>query len=122
MPGTARSRRSSPATGTTTRWGLSASRPTSKANGLPSKHIEATTLAAYHSNLHKHFLPFFGKKPMYQITASLVQDWVTKAAADGLSPRSMRNYHTMLHSIFKRALRDQLIVTNPCEHTERLLR
>lgn len=24
----------------------------------------------------------------------------------------------MLHSIFKRAVRDQLIVTNPCEHTE----
>jgi hypothetical protein len=24
----------------------------------------------------------------------------------------------MLHSIFKRAVRDQLIVANPCEHTE----
>jgi integrase len=85
---------------------------------LPSKHIEATTRAAYVSNLTKHFLPFFGKKLMHQITPSLVQDWVTKAAADGLSPRSIRKYHTMLHSIFKRAVRDQLIVTNPCEHTE----
>ena len=55
---------------------------------------------------------------MHQITPSLVQDWVTKAAADGLSPRSIRKYHTMLHSIFKRAVRDQLITTNPCEHTE----
>jgi integrase len=85
---------------------------------LPSKHIEATTLAAYVSNLDKHFYPFFGKKQMYQITASLVQDWVTTAATDGLSPRSIRKYHTMLHSIFKRAVRDKLIVTNPCEHTE----
>ena len=24
----------------------------------------------------------------------------------------------MLHSIFQRAVRDQLILTNPCEHTE----
>ncbi len=55
---------------------------------------------------------------MYQITASLVQDWVTQAAAGGLSPRSIRKYHTMLHSVFKRAVRDQLIVANPCEHTE----
>ena len=55
---------------------------------------------------------------MYQITGSLVQDWVTHAAAEGLSPRSIRKYHTMLHSIFKRAVRDQLIVANPCEHTE----
>jgi site-specific recombinase XerD len=85
---------------------------------LPSKHIEATTLAAYMSNLNKHFIPFFGKKPMYQITSSLVQDWVTQASADGLSATSIHKYHTMLHSIFKRAVRDQLIVTNPCEHTE----
>ena len=85
---------------------------------LPSKHIEPTTRAAYVSNLNKHFFPFFGRKLMYQITPSLVQDWVTKAAADGLSARSIRKYHTMLHSIFKRAVRDQLIVTNPCEHTE----
>jgi len=38
--------------------------------------------------------------------------------AGGLKPRSIRKYHTMLHSIFKPAVRDQLIVTNPCEHTE----
>ncbi len=85
---------------------------------LPSKHIEPTTKAAYVSNLNKHFYPFFRRRLMYQITGSLVQDWVTHAAAEGLSPRSIRKYHTMLHSIFKRAVRDQLIVTNPCEHTE----
>lgn len=85
---------------------------------LPSKHIEATTRAAYVSNLDKHFYPFFGHRPIAKITPSLVQDWVTHAAAGGLSPRSIRKYHTMLHSIFKRAVRDQLIVINPCEHTE----
>lgn len=85
---------------------------------LPSKHIEATTKAAYVSNLDKHFLPFFGARPMNKITPSTVQDWVTKATADGLSPGSVRKYHTMLHSIFKRAERDRILVTNPCEHTE----
>ena len=85
---------------------------------LPSKHIEPTTKAAYSSYLDKHFFPFFGKKLLTQITPSLVQDWVTKASADGLSPRSIGKYHTMLHSIFKRAVRDKLIVANPCEHTE----
>ena len=85
---------------------------------LPSKHIEASTRAAYVSNLDKHFFPFFGARPMGKITASTVQDWVTKATSEGLSPRSVRKYHTMLHSIFKRAVRDRLIVVNPCEHTE----
>ena len=75
-------------------------------------------MAAYTSNLDKHFYPYFGKRPLAKITPSVVQDWVTEAAADGLAPRSIRKYHTMLHSIFKPAVRDQLIVTNPCEHTE----
>ena len=78
-------------------------------NWLPSKHIEPTTKAAYVSNLNRHFYPFLGKKLMYQITGSLVQDWVTQAAAEGLSPRSIGKYHTMRHSIFKRAVRDQLM-------------
>ena len=44
--------------------------------------------------------------------------WVAKATAEGLSPRSVRKYHVMLHSIFERAVRDQLILIHPCEHTE----
>jgi hypothetical protein len=35
---------------------------------LPSKHIEATTRAAYASYLNRHFFPFFGKKLLSQIT------------------------------------------------------
>jgi integrase len=85
---------------------------------LPSKHIELTTRAAYQSNLDKHFFPFFGDRPMGRILPSNVQEWVTMATAQGLAPRSVRKYHVMLHSIFRRAVRDQLILTNPCEHTE----
>ena len=66
----------------------------------------------------KHFFPFFGDRPMGRILPSNVQEWVTMATAQGLAPRSVRKYHVMLHSIFRRAVRDQLILTNPCEHTE----
>jgi len=85
---------------------------------LPSKHLEATTRAAYRSYLDRHFLPFFGSRSMARILPSLIQEWVTKATAEGLSPRSVRKYHVMPHSIFARAVRDQLILINPCEHTE----
>ena len=84
---------------------------------LPNKHLEDTTRAAYRSYLDRHFLPFFGGRPMARILPSLVQEWVTKATAEGLAPRSVRKYHVMLHSIFERAVRDQLILINPCEHT-----
>jgi hypothetical protein len=32
--------------------------------------------------------------------------------------RSIREYHTMLHSIFVRAVRDQLVLANPCAQTD----
>ena len=85
---------------------------------FPSKHIEASTRAGYRSNLDRHFMPYFGNWQMSKILPSVVQGWVTKEAADGLSPRSIQKYHTMLHSIFERAARDQLILINPCQHTE----
>jgi len=85
---------------------------------LPSKHVGPSTLAAYRSYLDKHFLPAFGKRPMSKILPSEVQRWVTTATETGLSPASVRKYHTMLSSIFERAVRDRVVTFNPCEHTE----
>ncbi len=80
-------------------------------------HLELTTKAAYRSNLDAHFLPFFGHHPMAAITPPVVRDWVATAQRSGLSPRSIRKYHTMLSSIFKAAHRDRVIGYNPCERT-----
>jgi integrase len=85
---------------------------------LPSKQVEATTLAAYRSYLDKHFLPVFGRRPMGKILPSEIQRWVTTATENGLSAASVGKYHTMLHSIFQRALRDRVVTFDPCEHTE----
>jgi len=85
---------------------------------LPSKHVETSTLAAYRSYLDKHFLPTFGKLPMGKILPSQIQRWVTDATETGLSAASVRKYHTMLSSIFQRALHDRVVTFNPCEHTE----
>jgi integrase len=85
---------------------------------LPNKHVEASTRAAYISYLDKHFFPFFGHRGLNRISPSLVQDWVTQAKADGLSPRSIRKYHVFLSSVFVRAVKDRVLVYNPCDHTE----
>ena len=85
---------------------------------LPSRHVEASTLAGYQSYLTKHFLPYFGRQQMGKIQPFHVQQWVTAAAAGGLSPASIRKYHMMLHSVFRRAVRDRIITVNPCEETE----
>ena len=85
---------------------------------LPHKHVEASTRAAYASNLNKHFYPVFGQRKLNAISPSQVQDWVTHARAEGLSPRSIRKYHVFLSSIFARAVKDRILVHNPCDHTE----
>jgi integrase len=85
---------------------------------LPSKHVETSTLAAHRSYLDKHFIPTFGRRPMGKVLPSEVQRWVTTATENGLSPTSVRKYHTMLHSVFERALRDRVVTFNPCAHTE----
>lgn len=84
----------------------------------PSRHLEVSTRAAYRSYLDRHFIPFFGHRPMSSISPSTVQAWVTQASAEGLSSRSLTKYHVMLHGIFKRAVRDRVILHNPCADTE----
>jgi integrase len=84
--------------------------------------VETSTLAAYRSYLDKHFIPVFGRRPMGKILPSEVQRWVTTAthpaSGNGLSAASVGKYHTMLHSIFERALHDRVITFSPCAHTE----
>ena len=67
------------------------------------------------ANLDAHFLPYFGKYPMNAIAPTVVQGWVAKAVQGGLSPRSVRTHHILLHSIFKAAVHDRVIAYNPCE-------
>ncbi|MEP6814433.1 MAG: site-specific integrase [Marmoricola sp.] len=85
---------------------------------LPSKQVETSTRAAYRSYLDKHFIPTFGRRPMGKILPSEVQRWVTTATQNGLSAASVGKYHTMLASVFERALIDRVVTFNPCAHTE----
>ena len=55
---------------------------------------------------------------MGKILPTEIQRWVTTATEDGLSAASVRKYHTMLHSVLERALRDRVVTLNPCAHTE----
>ena len=46
-------------------------------------------------------------------------DWLVLSAGrcDGLAPVDQK-YHVFLSSIFRRAVRDRILVFNPCDHTE----
>ena len=55
---------------------------------------------------------------MASITPSAVESWISKALADGLSSASVLKYHSMLKTIFQRAVRDRVVAFNPCAATE----
>ena len=56
---------------------------------------------------------------MARIMPSTVQSWVTKVTAEGrLSPVTIKKNHVVLHSVFRRAVRDRIISFNPCTETE----
>lgn len=84
----------------------------------PSRQLEVSTRAAYRSYLDKHFLPYFGPRAMASITTTAVEAWIATALKSGLSPSSVRKYHSMLKTIFQRAVRDRVIAFNPCAATE----
>ena len=85
---------------------------------LPSRHLEVSTRAGYLSMLRTHFVPYVGPMPLARIKPSTAQGWVSHAVELGLSPRSIAKYHTMLHSVFARAVRDRMLAFNPCAATE----
>ena len=82
---------------------------------LPSRHLEVSTRAGYLSNLRTHLLRTHDPG---EEQPSIVQGWVSHAVELGLSPRSIAKYHTMLHSVFARAVRDRMLAFNPCAATE----
>lgn len=77
---------------------------------------EASTLAAHRCYLDKGFIPTFGERPMGRILPTEIQHCTP--LEEGLSAVSVRKYHTMLHSVFERAPRDQVVAVSPCAHTE----
>ena len=86
---------------------------------FPSRHLELSTRQAYYSILNHHFIPFFGDMPMARIMPSTIQEWVTQVSDEGrLSPVTIKKNHVMLHSVFRRAVRDRIITFNPCSDTE----
>jgi len=87
------------------------------ARALGRAFVEKRRAGRPTANLDAHFLPYFGKYPINAIAPIVVQGWVAKAVQGELSPRSVRTHHTLLHSIFKAAVRDRVIAYNPCEGT-----
>jgi hypothetical protein len=87
-----------------------------------------TTLANYESEIRIHFVPCFGEKPVDEITAADIEDFVDGCldAADRrdrglaeLSVKTVRNLYVHLNGIFEFAISKGWCHANPCRAVDK---
>ena len=77
--------------------------------------VKQSTYASYRSYLNKHFC-VLGKILLKKFEPHTLQEFYNyKFREEGLSPKTLRNYHMALHKCLQQAVKERLIVTNPCD-------
>ena len=86
---------------------------------LVTKGRKVSTTVGYGSYLRVHIAPFFGEKPIGDITKEDIEEFVAVCLDNDQSIKSTRNYLGFLHSVFDFALRKGWVVANPCKAVEK---
>lgn len=83
-----------------------------------------TSQAHVETMLRRHAYPYFGKRPMASVLPGEIQAWVRKlgdgdpaTGRRGLAPATVGVIHGISSGVFKSAVRDRMIMANPCEGT-----
>lgn len=76
----------------------------------------ATTRAYVETMLRRHVYPVLGDRALSSVRPSEVQAWV-KGMTDSLASSTVGIVHGVVSGIFRAAVRDRLITSNPCEGT-----
>jgi integrase len=77
-----------------------------------------STLMDYESYLRVHLAPWFDRIPLEKLDRQHVEAFIADELAQGRSPKSVRNYVGLLHSIFDHAERQGWRTRNPCKLVE----
>ena len=105
------------AAGSTSTLGPDVSRSASMRSGGASRRCTGRPLAhTLRRTLRRHAYPALGDRPLSSVRPSDVQAWTAGLTA-ALAPRTVGTVHGIVSGIFRAAVRDRLIVSNPCEGT-----
>ena len=77
--------------------------------------VKQSTYASYRSYLNKHFC-VLGKILLKKLEPHTLQEFYNyKFREEGLSPKTLRNYHMALHKCLQQAVKEHLLIYNPCD-------
>ena len=74
--------------------------------------LRPSTLNMYEVNIRVHVAPSIGRVKIQQLTPDHLDGFYTKLVKQGLSPKTVRNIHVMLHKALKDAVRKNIIPRN----------
>jgi integrase len=77
-----------------------------------------STLMDYESTVRIHLVPFFGDTPLSAIRPRDVERFMAAKTDQGRSPKSVRNWLGVLHTLMSFAERREWCVRNPCRHVD----
>jgi integrase len=80
-------------------------------------NIRPTTYSSYENIIRVHIKPNLGKAFIKELRPEQVQRFYNERKASGLSPRTIRNIHVVLHEALEQAMRNNLVIRNVSEAT-----
>ena len=80
--------------------------------------IKDSTKATYMQDIRLHINPYIGEIKMSKLTPVIVQRLYNQAVARGLSPKSIKNTHGILHKALVQAVKIGYLDRNVCDSCE----
>lgn len=77
-------------------------------------NVKSSTKAQYDYQKRIHIVPVLGKTQLQKLTAPMIQRFYNNKLKDGLSPKSIKNLHGILHRSLNQAVLCQYLKVNPC--------
>ncbi len=82
--------------------------------------IRQTTMRSKQYIIDRKILPYFGKKPVCDITANDIRHWQGELMKKGYAPTYLRTINNQLTAIFNFAVKYHDLKTNPCTKAGRM--
>lgn len=79
------------------------------------KNVKPLTVQNYKKQVEKHLKPALGAAKLEALDAHTIQKFYNSLSDDGLSPKTVKNIHGVLHSALEQAISNDYIHRNPTE-------